>query len=261
MMGQRIRLEQAHFRRRHPDQPIIKPYAQWLGANRGFYDAFRRWLKEAGYSPSALNIYSVAARLTFGLLDQAYWLLEPQTDLEAVRSYIDAYYDSAGTRTSYYKGLSKLAQYLALRNRQPPPHKPINWACYLAGLPDWLAEAVRAFISHQQRSWLPEDAHQSTVSALSHLTLSLRWLATQTDLTSPAAITPEVWFSYVDVRLAQGIKHSTLNGELGALGALLRYLHDTGVAVCPRMLHLKPFKRTKPLPRDVPPDQLRALQA
>ncbi len=79
-MYERIRLSQSHFRKSGADGPVIKPIGQWSGANQGFYDKFRVWLKEGGYSTSAVTLYSVSARLALGLLDKGYWLIDPETD-------------------------------------------------------------------------------------------------------------------------------------------------------------------------------------
>jgi hypothetical protein len=51
-----------HFKNVLPRDPAVKPFGQWLGANRSFYGTFRTWLRDGGYGDSALNIYGTAAR-------------------------------------------------------------------------------------------------------------------------------------------------------------------------------------------------------
>jgi integrase/recombinase XerD len=260
-MTRRIRLPQSHFRRNGPDALGLVPIKAWPRANQGFYDDFRAWLRAGGYGASALMLYSVAARLALGWLDRPYWMIDPESDLEQVREYIAAHYPSPGTQSTYNKGLAKLAEYLRLRNRQPTPEKFVNWDYYCGPLPDWLAEDVRAHVAHCQRSWLPEARRRATLDLLSHLTGSLRWLAAHLELTSIGDVTPEAWFEYVDARLEAGITARTLNGELHCLQHLLRFLADQGRPVCTRMLRVKDLAAHDPLPRDVPLDQLRCLQA
>ncbi len=259
-MKKRIRLAQSHFRRSHPHDPVVVSIKHWPSANQGFYDDFRTWLRQAGYGDSALNLYSVAARLALGLLDKAYWMIDAQADLDMVRDYIVAHYPSQGTRSSYNKGLKKLAEYLRLHNHQPPPKKQVNWGYYCATLPASLVDDIRAYIVHRRRSWLPEERHRITTTTLSHLTLSLRWLAKETTLIDIADLTPKLWFEYVDVRLQAGIKASTLNGELSELQNFLHFLADEGRPVCARMLRVEPLRVGPTLPRDVPADQLRLLR-
>ncbi|MEJ2557795.1 MAG: site-specific integrase [Anaerolineae bacterium] len=188
-------------------------------------------------------------------------MIDPESDLEQVREYIAAHYPSLGTQSTYNKGLAKLAENLRLRNRQPTPEKVVKWDYYCGPLPDWLAEDVRAHVAHCQRSWLPEARRRATLDLLSHLTGSLRWLAAHLELTSIGDVTPEAWFEYVDARLEAGITARTLNGELHCLQHLLRFLADQGRPVCTRMLRVKDLAAHDPLPRDVPLDQLRCLQA
>ena len=69
-----------HFKNVRPQDPDVKPFGEWLPANRTFYASFRTWLREGGYGDSALNQYGVAARLALGWLDLPYWEIDPQTD-------------------------------------------------------------------------------------------------------------------------------------------------------------------------------------
>ena len=260
-MSRRIRLKQSHFRSDDPDTPTIKPISQWPKANEGFYYDFRAWLSEAGYSESALLLYSVAARLALGLLDKPYWMIELEVDFQQVEVYLAEVYDDPGTRTGYLKGLRKLGEFLRLRNRQPAVAKAINWDTYFGPLPAWLPPLIREFITHRRRFWNPEQQHKNTIGVLCHLTLCLRWLATQTTLTGPADITPQWWLAYLDHRLEQGRKPTTVNIELSHLLQFLRFLQEAGHPVCERMLRVAPIKENAPLPKDVPPDRLRQVWA
>ncbi len=154
--------------------PAYKPIRYWLPANQGFYEDFRVWLRRGGYGDSALEIYSTAVRLALSLLDTPYWLIDPQADLDRVRTYLNAHYPSAGTRASYRHGLLKLAAYLRLRCHCPAPEKPVNWPFYLDPLPRWLADDVRAYMTHRGRCWLPEARRRATLDLLSPLTTPLR---------------------------------------------------------------------------------------
>jgi hypothetical protein len=141
---------------RTPTDPNVKPIKAWFPANQGFYADFRKWLRNGGYGDSALNIYGVAARLALGWLDEPYWLLDPQADLDRVCEYIASRYESESTRISYYKGVAKLEEYLRHRCHRPAPERQPNWSYHLGPLPDWLAEDVRAYVVHRRRAWLPE---------------------------------------------------------------------------------------------------------
>ncbi len=261
MMNPRIRLEKVYFQPTDPEAPALKPIKQWSQANQGFYDRFRDWLRQGGYSEGTLNQYSAAARLALGLLEQAYWQLDPDTDLQVVYDNLNDYINQTATRRCYRLGLDKLAQYLRQCRRQPPPEKPVNWAYYGAGLPDWLVDDLHTFIAHRRRGWLPDVRRRRALDLLSHLTLFLRWLVEQIELTAPAQITPERWFDYVDERLQAGITPRTLNGQLAALQHFLRLLAEQERPVCERLLKVAPLADARTLPKDVPVTQLRQLAA
>jgi site-specific recombinase XerD len=243
---------------RHKD-PAVKPFGQWLPVNRSFYESFRHWLQNAGYSQSTLGIYRAAFRLALGWLDKPYWEIDPQADLDRVREYITAHYDSPSTRECYLKGIAKLEEYLRERCRHSKPEKQVNWHHHIGPLPDWLAEDVRTYVTHLRRSWPPEAQYRATCTCLSHTTLFLRWAARNTTLTDIGDLTPNLWFDYVDARLADKIKPVTLNGELSALHGLLFFLADQGRPVCQRMLRVQSLSEGSRLPRDVPVDQIQAL--
>jgi site-specific recombinase XerD len=240
---------------------LYKPITAWFPPNQGFYASFRRWLHDGGYTHSAIQTYGVAARLALSVLDKAYWLIDPEVDMEHVRQVITTHYDSASTRHSYGKGLAKLAEYLRYRGRRPAPEKQVHWTYFLDRLPDRLAADVRAYVAHRRRAWLPEDQYEATGTTLSHLTLSLRWLAQRDLLTGMEDLTPDLWWDYVDARLAAGIKPVTINGELAELHHFLHFLNDEGRPICQRLLRVEPLEAASPLPRDVPLDSLRRLLA
>jgi integrase len=243
---------------------LYTPIHEWPSVNRNFYSHFRRWLRDGGYSDSTLTLYGTAARLALGWLDMAYWLIDPEADLDRVREIIAAHYASEGTRSTYFKGLAKLAEYLRYRCHRPAAEKPINWDFFLSALPQPLAQEVRTYIAHCQRAWLPEKRYRLTCTTLSHLTLFLRWMARHESLTGIEDLIPARWWDYVDTRLAAGISPVTLNGELRALQQFLRFLADQDRParerrVLARMLHLASLKTHRPLPQDVPLDQIRQL--
>jgi site-specific recombinase XerD len=74
-------------------------------------------------------------------------------------------------------------------------------------------------------------------------------------------LTPQVWFAWLDHRLAQGIKPVTVNCELSALRHFIYFLRESGSEVCERFLLAEPLKAGWRMPKDVPLEQLKRLQA
>ncbi|MCA9933921.1 MAG: tyrosine-type recombinase/integrase [Ardenticatenaceae bacterium] len=239
---------------------LYKPIREWLPANWGAYDAFRRWLREAGYSESAVNTYSCAVRLAISQLGKPYWQIT-EADLVAVRSNIAARFDSQATCRGYYKGLRKLAEWLRQRQGKPQPEKPVNWDYFLAGLPDEITGQVRGYLRCQQRNWPVEAQWQLTGGSLSTLTRFLRWAAGHSGFKTAADLTPDLWYTYLDERLAAGMSAVTVNKELHALQSWLRYLAEMETPICERLLRVERLPTGPNLPKDVPIEQLRRLAA
>ncbi|MCA9949994.1 MAG: tyrosine-type recombinase/integrase [Anaerolineales bacterium] len=242
----------------NPD--LYTPVRFWSPVNQGFYANYRRWLRQGGYSQSTLNIYSCVMRLAISQLDKPYWQIS-DADLDDVRALIAAHFPSAGTRCDYNKGLRKLAEFLRQLQGKPQPEKPINCSYFLDGLPDWLATDIRGYVRHRQRAWLPEEKRHLTDRTVGQLTLFLRWAARETSLTAAVDLTPPLWFTYLDGRLAAGMKPTTTNKELHALQSFLRYLADLGRPICERMLQVARLPCGKQLPKDVSVERLRRIAA
>ena len=236
----------------------ISPITDWPVANQRFYADFRRWLRDGGYGDGSLRLYGIAARMALGFLNKAYWMID-DADLERVRVHTVATYQSTGTRGTYRKGLAKLAEFLQHKCHRKAPQRTVNWDHYVGSLPDWLADDVRAYVAHRRRAWVPEQQHRGTLEVLSHLTLSLRWMAQNACLKNISDLDPALWFDFLDTRLEAGRRPRTVNRDLGDLQEFLRFLADAGCPVCERMLALKPLPVGPQLPRDVPIDQLRSL--
>ena len=249
-----------HLKDVQPRDPAVVRLGAWPPANQTFYQRFRQWLRDGGYGDSALKLYGCAARLALGWLDVPYWEIDPQADLDRVRAYIAERYTSESTRQEYGRGLKKLAEYLSSVSHKPPPQKPIRWQTYIGTLPDWLADDIRTYVAHRRRSWPPDIQRHSTITCLSQLTLSLRWMAAHTSLDDAKAITPALWYGYVDDRLAEGRSPATLNVHLYALLGFLRFLAARDRPICERMLRVELLTEDERLPRDVPVAQLRRLQ-
>jgi len=249
-----------HYKNTRPTDPAVRRFGEWSQANRGFYNSFRDWLKDTGYSDSALNIYSVTARYAIGYLDKPYWVIDPDTDLERVWERMLERYSRPGTLESYHKGLVKFGEFIRLRCRLPPKPKQVNWGYYTGPLPHWLEKDIRDFIQHCQQRWPLQLRHEATQDTVGHLTKSLRWMAERYPLENIGDITPETWFAYVDERLCKEIKPKSINCEFSRLRHLLNFLEELGRPVCTRLLLVDYLNEGQTIPKDVPLDQLQILQ-
>jgi integrase len=254
-------LRKPHFKDNTPADPLVKRWSEWLPENRSFYQSFLRWLSESSFSSSTMTIYGVAARQAIGYLDKPYWAIDPEADLLRAWERLQTHPTSPATQACYRKGLVKLAEYLRLRRHRPPKPKVIDWAYYTAALPDWMVDDVRAYLAHAKRRWRPERQYESSLKALGTVTLPLRWMVAHFPIRTLADLTPEVWFAFLDQRLAQGLNPRTSNRDLCYLQSLLLFVSEQGREICPRTLLVKPLEEGFSLPKDAPLDVLRRLQS
>ena len=238
---------------RLPADPERQDFYDWLSANRSFYANFRNWLKESSYSHSARNVYSVAARYAIGYLKKPYWQIDPEQDFPLVEAYLQRCPLAPSTVESYHKGLLKLGDYLRIRLNKPAPERAFNWPYYLEGLPEWFEQALRAYLAHCRRQWLPERYYETGKDLLGCLTGSLRWMAAHFSLNSAIDITPTAWLAYLDLRLEMGRLPTTVNGELAVLQHFLRFLENQGEPICERILRVDYLKEGPKLPKDASP--------
>ncbi|MBN1317586.1 MAG: tyrosine-type recombinase/integrase, partial [Anaerolineales bacterium] len=122
--------------------------------------------------------------------------------------------------------------------------------------PGWLVDDIRAYVAHRSRAWLPGEYYQCAGGLLGPLTRFLRWIAARYPLSSLADITPELWFDYLDFRLAAEINPITINSTLGTLQSFLQFLSDMNRPICQRMLSVQRLKVGPHIPKDVPVSQL-----
>jgi len=255
-MKEKIWQHRPYFWGVHQYDPNLQYFRDWPPANKGFMEDFRTWLKDSSYSASAVSIYSAAVRQAIGILKKPYWQIDLETDIQTAWEYLQSRPISPATQLDYHKGLLKLAEYLRLRLHKPKPEKTPHWAHYIGLLPDWLAQAVQAYVIHRQRAWKPEDRCDGATRCLSTLTNSLRWMVAEKCLACFADLTPALWLEYVDARLLAGINPRSLNTELNAVQHFLRFVQELAQPICQRMLLVEPMKQGRPLPRDAPVEQL-----
>jgi integrase/recombinase XerD len=246
------------FKNTLPKDPAIQPFGEWLLANQRFYERFRRWLKQGGYGTSALNIYGIAARMAIGLIKKPYWQIDAESDLALVKLHVQERFSSPTTRSGYEKGLRKFAQYLDRQHGREKP-KEIHWETYIGPLSSQLQEDVREFIRWKQCFWKEDQRFERTLSTFSHLTLSLRWMAGH-GLRDITDLTPQLWYAYLDQRLAAGISPKTVNGELSSLKGMVFFLRDQERPVCERFLLVKTIEDGGDFPKDIPLESLRRLE-
>jgi site-specific recombinase XerD len=238
----------------------LKGMQDWEPANQYAHRLFGEWIVETGGSAYTAHLYGIAARIVFGLIDQPYKLIDPDSDLQRVRAFIEASDLARASKDSYLKGVDKFEQFLRIRCGHDPRHKELNWSTYVGTLPEWACSSIQAYIAQRCRSQPIDKRYQLSMDLASHLTVPLRWMVAHKLLTRVEDLTPRCWRQYVDYRIGEeGLSPVTMNVELAALLGWLRYLSEDNAAVNPKMLAMQPERLGPRVPKDVPVSGLQKL--
>ena len=250
-----------HLKNIKPMDPNTLPIKEWPEANQELFLDFRQWMIDTGCSDATVETYKVGARFSLGFLQVLWWRIDPIKDIDQVWAYLQQQYQGQDKLEVYRKGIKKFRQYLCFRLNSPDKPKVINWAHYYQNLPKALTDAIDDYINNLQRRWQQNRVHESTISTLSHLTQSLRWMAVNMPLNSIADINRDAWFAYMDARLANNISPETLNTELRSLFGFLQYAKTATLPVSEDIFVIPRLPIGPKLPKDIPLDQVRILLA
>jgi site-specific recombinase XerD len=132
---------------------------------------------------------------------------------------------------------------------QATPGRAMDLSRYWEELPDWLTSLLQEYIAYRQRRWKPSQVGRLTCVQLKALRRIWRWLLTEGQVDSLADLKRAHVQGFVDARLTAGLKSGSVNAELTALWAFLRYLEERGHPVRPSVFRVKRPKRGDPLPR------------
>ncbi len=259
--GKIIRKRRFHFKNMPLKDPDVECFNEWSSENVAFYMDFRAWLSENDYSASALGIYGAAVRMALGLLRKPYWSIEPEKDIDLAREHLKQSHRKPSTNADYEKGLKKLSEYLYVRRNLPRKEKKLPWEFTIGALSQPLQDNIHEFLSHCQRNWKIEKRFERGRDLLYGLGTPMRWMAENAGLDDINKLTPQIWYQWLDHRLLSGAKASTANCDLSSLKHLVSFLLGSGHPVCERFLLVEPLDLGFRMPRDVPLDDLRKLQA
>lgn len=253
-------LRRSHFKDIQPKDPDILRLSDWSTANRAFYQHFREWLAQSSYSASSINMYSPAARAAIGYLKKEYWQIDPEQDLARVLEHLETRSLSPHTCMEYRKGLAKFAEFIRLKLHLAPKARDLNWDRHIGMLSDTLQQDIREFIHFRSHSWKEEHIRARSAELLYALSRPLRWMQEHFAITEVCQLTPNLWYAWLDHRLAAGVKSTTMNTELSYMKHFLHFLQEREHEVCERFFLIKRLEKAQPLPKDVPAPELRVLQ-
>jgi site-specific recombinase XerD len=243
----------------HPHLP-----AAWPPENVTLLERYLAWLIEDGAGHTCIDLYYLpVAGHILGFNLKPYPQLDLDNDLEQVMVYARAKQLSKRVQAMYRSGLKRFRRFLLLERGVAETivnFKPPNIAPYQEGLPDWLVAQLTHYQQIHQASWRPARLNQALLKFWSTHTRLFRWLFAHYPIQEVSDIRRDHVFAYLDERLAAGYAVKSVNQELRAFHAVLRFLQERDFAVPQALLRLQGLKEPDSLPRFLTDEQVNALR-
>jgi integrase/recombinase XerD len=170
---------------------------------------------------------------------------------------------SERVQAMYRSGLKRFHRFLLLErglNETTISFKPADITRYHDGLPDWLITQLTHYQQIRQASWRQARFNQALLKFWSMHTRLFRWLFAHYPINGLSDIRRDHIFAYLDERLAAGYAVKSVNQELRAFHAVLRFLQERDFAVPQALLRLQGLKEPDSLPRFLTDEQVNALR-
>jgi len=131
-----------------------------------------------------------------------------------------------------------------------------------AGLPDWLEEAVDAYLSWRWPIWRAQTAYQVGGNVLSVVRRVWTWLETHRQITSWESFRRADLQAWLEARCQAGIRHTSIQSELGLIHSLFKFVETRGGTLDPGLFRVQaPRQRGTTLPRYLAEDDYRRLES
>jgi site-specific recombinase XerD len=131
-----------------------------------------------------------------------------------------------------------------------------------AGLPDWLEEAVDAYLSWRWPIWRAQTAYQVGGNVLRLVRRVWTWLATHRQITGWENFQRADLQAWLESRCQAGIRHTSIQSELGSLHSLFKFIEMRGGTLDPGLFRVQaPRQRGTTLPRYLTEDDYRRLES
>ena len=244
--------------------PEPQPTSAWPAQNVALLERYRAWLVEGGATRAVIDHLRLpAAGHVLGLALKPHELLDLDADLEAALAYVEAKRVSAATIQNSRHSLEWFRRFLRRERELPEPPETAaygNAERYREGLPAWLLAQMERFLQARQVNWRHSRLAVSTYQFWQKHTRVWRWLFQEQEIEALAEIERRHLYAYMDERLAQGYAASSVNQDLYAFQAMLRFLQQRGQAVPPALLTMRGLKQPDSLPRFLTDGQVHLLR-
>jgi len=256
-------LAYGHHRRLPADAPRPQPTRAWPPENVMLLARFRAWVVSSGTGAAITDqLYIPMAGHVLGLALKPHGQLDLETDLEPAIEYIQAKGLSAQWTQMCRCALNRFRRFLRQeRGAGEVAIRPLNYAHYCRGLPEWLVSALERYQHTMQPHWRPARLNEQIIRFWSGHVRLWRWLCEHHAIQELQDIKRRWLLDYADHRLVAGYAASGVNQDLRYFHAFLLFLQDEDYPVPQALLRVPSVKQPDRLPKFLTDEQVRALRA
>jgi site-specific recombinase XerD len=242
-----------------------QPPTAWPAENVALLERYLAWLVEDGAGQTCIDLYYLpVAGHALGFNLKPHPQLDLETDLERVIAYAKAKQLSRRVVIMYRHALDRFRRFLRLERgvvESAVHYRPANIERYHEGLPGWLIAQLTHYQQIRQANWRPARLNETLLRFWNGHTRIFRWLFAHYVITELADIRRGQIFAYIDEQLAAGTNPKSVNQDLRAFQAVLRFLREREFSVPQALLRLPGLKEPDALPRFLTDEQVNKLRA
>lgn len=247
-----------------PDTPQPQPTSAWPQENITLLARYWVWLTEEDSTPECIeNIYIPMAGHVLGLNLKPHAQLDLDSDLEKAMAYVRAKQLSNSWTDICLRALHRFRRFLRYERGLLEVSFANVDVCldrYHAGLPDWFIEQITRLQHVRQVNWRQARLSDAIRRFWASHTRLWCWLFAQDGVSKPRHVKRHHILTYIDERLAAGYAAQSVNQDLRAFLATLRFLQEQGFRIPLSLLRLPMLKEPDSLPRFLTDAEVSRLQ-
>ena len=249
-----------------PDYPQPQPPSAWPEENVALLERYLTWLHADNAGPSSIHHYYLP---TAGHVLGYHLEHHSKLDLEAGLARVMAYFQAKQLSDRWLiMGQHALHRFRRFLHQEcgyaqlPPALKPQpNLTAYQVGLPAWLISQLSQYQQIRQANWRPSRLHRAIINFWRSHSQLWRWLFAQGEITEISDIKRKHIFAFIDERLTAGYNVRSINLDVRAFQATLRFLQERDYEIPQALLRSFSLREPDTLPRFLTDEQVGQLQA
>ncbi|MFQ5471081.1 MAG: tyrosine-type recombinase/integrase [Gammaproteobacteria bacterium] len=250
-----------------PGYPEPQPPSVWPAENVDLLERYLAWLVADGAGHTCtMQHYIPMAGHVLGYHLKPHSQLDLQADLERAMDYVLAKKPCAAWANMWRVALRRFHHFLLLeRGIEEVEVKEISAVSltqYQEGIPAWLVTQLTHLQHLRQANWRLARQTEAIRNFWSTYIRLWRWLfAHDASIQTTRDVKRQHVFAYIDERLATGYSPKSVNQDLWAFQASLRFLQERDFQVPQALLRIPGLKEPDGLPRFLTDEQVSKVQA